>query len=39
MASDDTNKRLEILEMTMDGVAGLPAQVASLDGRVASLEL
>ena len=39
MARGDSNKRLEILEMTMEGVAGLPAQVASLDGRVASLEL
>jgi hypothetical protein len=30
---------LETLEMTVEGLAGLPAQVASLNGRVASLEV
>src|SRR5438552_3206428 len=39
MASDAIAKRLEIVEMTVEGLAGLPAQVASLDTRVGSLEL
>src|SRR6185369_14154520 len=38
MASDDISKRLETLEMTVDGLSGLPAQVAGLDGRVAALD-
>jgi hypothetical protein len=38
MASDDVNKRLESLEMTVEGLSGLPVQVAALDARVESLE-
>jgi hypothetical protein len=39
MPGDATAKRLEALEMTVEGLAGLPAQVASIDLRVQSLEL
>ena len=38
MPGDAIAKRLEAVEMTVDALTGLPAQVASLDGRVAALE-
>jgi len=39
MLSDSMAKRLEIMEMAVQSLAGLPGQVAALDTRVASLEL
>jgi hypothetical protein len=38
MASDDVSKRLEILEMMVEGLTELPSRVAALDARVESLE-
>lgn len=38
MPSDALAKRLEIVEITVESLAGLPMQVASLDTRVASLD-
>ena len=39
MLNDSMAKRLEIMEMAVQSLAGLPGQVAALDTRVASLEL
>ncbi len=38
MPSDAIAKRLETVEMTVEGLTGLPGQVASLNTRVASLD-
>ena len=39
MAGDEMANRLEVLEITVEGLSGLPGQVQRLDARIESLDL